>query len=68
VNLDPARTVFVMLSFEGPEVAAGGLAVTGAMGEDYAEAYRNSLVLETDDPIEIVTGHGLQPPDAAIIA
>jgi glycosyltransferase involved in cell wall biosynthesis len=36
-------------------MAAGGLAVTGATGEDYAEAYRNALVLETDDPIELVT-------------
>ena len=37
-------------------MAAGGLAVTGSTGEDYAEAYRNALVLETDDPIELVTG------------
>jgi glycosyltransferase involved in cell wall biosynthesis len=36
-------------------MAAGGLAVTGSTGEDYAEAYRNALVLETDDPIELVT-------------
>jgi glycosyltransferase involved in cell wall biosynthesis len=36
-------------------MAAGGLAVTGATGEDYAEAYRNALVLETSDPIELVT-------------
>ncbi len=36
-------------------MAAGGLAVTGSTGEDYAEPYRNALVLETDDPIEIVT-------------
>jgi glycosyltransferase involved in cell wall biosynthesis len=36
-------------------MGAGGLAVTGSTGEDYAEAYRNALVLETDDPIEIVT-------------
>jgi glycosyltransferase involved in cell wall biosynthesis len=36
-------------------MAAGGLAVTGATGEDYAEAYRNALVLETNDPIELVT-------------
>lgn len=36
-------------------MAAGGLAVTGSTGEDYAEAYRNALVLETDDPIEIVS-------------
>ncbi len=36
-------------------MAAGGLAVTGSTGEDYAEAYRNALVLETNDPIELVT-------------
>lgn len=36
-------------------MAARGLAVTGSTGEDYAEAYRNALVIETDDPIELVT-------------
>jgi glycosyltransferase involved in cell wall biosynthesis len=36
-------------------MAAGGLAVTGSTGEDYAQAFRNSLVMETDDPIELVT-------------
>jgi glycosyltransferase involved in cell wall biosynthesis len=36
-------------------MAAGGLAVTGSTGEDYAQAYRNALVMETDDPIELVT-------------
>jgi len=36
-------------------MAAGGLAVTGATGEDYANAYRNALVVETDDTIELVT-------------
>src|SRR5438094_9312299 len=36
-------------------MAAGGIAVTGSTGEAYAEAYRNALVLETDDPLEIVT-------------
>src|SRR5205809_6802601 len=36
-------------------MAAGGVAVTGSTGEDYAEAYSNALVLETDDPLEIVT-------------
>jgi glycosyltransferase involved in cell wall biosynthesis len=36
-------------------MAAGGLAVTGSTGEDYAEAFRNALVLETSDPIELVT-------------
>jgi len=35
-------------------MAAGGIAVTGSTGEDYAEAYRNAIVLETDDPLEIV--------------
>jgi glycosyltransferase involved in cell wall biosynthesis len=36
-------------------MAAGGVAVTGSTGEDYARAYRNALVLETSDPIELVT-------------
>ena len=36
-------------------MAAGGLAITGSTGEDYAEAFRNALVLETDDPVEVVT-------------
>jgi glycosyltransferase involved in cell wall biosynthesis len=36
-------------------MAAGGLPVTGATGEDYAEAYRNAVVLETEDALEIVT-------------
>jgi glycosyltransferase involved in cell wall biosynthesis len=36
-------------------MAARGVAVTGSTGEDYAEAFRNALVMETDDPIELVT-------------
>jgi glycosyltransferase involved in cell wall biosynthesis len=36
-------------------MAAGGLAVTGSTGEDYAHAYRNALVVETNDPVELVT-------------
>jgi glycosyltransferase involved in cell wall biosynthesis len=36
-------------------MAAGGLAVTGATGEDYALPFRNAVVLETDDPRELVT-------------
>ncbi|HEV2027085.1 MAG TPA: glycosyltransferase family 4 protein [Candidatus Dormibacteraeota bacterium] len=36
-------------------MAAGGLAVTGSTGEDYADGFRNALVLETDDPVELVT-------------
>ena len=37
-------------------MAAGGLAFTGATGEDYAEPFRNAVVLETDDPLELVEG------------
>lgn len=36
-------------------MGAGGLAVTGSTGEDYAAGFRNSIVLETDDPLELVT-------------
>jgi glycosyltransferase involved in cell wall biosynthesis len=36
-------------------MAAGGIAVTGSTGEDYAEPFRNAIVLETDDPVEIVS-------------
>jgi glycosyltransferase involved in cell wall biosynthesis len=36
-------------------MAAGGLVVTGSTGEDYADGLRNALVLETEDPIELVT-------------
>ncbi|GAC1442839.1 MAG: hypothetical protein NVSMB52_00470 [Chloroflexota bacterium] len=35
-------------------MAAGGLAFVGATGEDYAERERNAVVLDTDDPLEIV--------------
>jgi glycosyltransferase involved in cell wall biosynthesis len=36
-------------------MASGGLAITGSTGEDYADGFRNALVLETDDPVELVT-------------
>jgi glycosyltransferase involved in cell wall biosynthesis len=36
-------------------MASGGLAITGSTGEDYADGFRNTLVLETDDPVELVT-------------
>ena len=36
-------------------MGAGGIPVTGATGEDYAQAYRNAIVLETEDALEIVT-------------
>jgi glycosyltransferase involved in cell wall biosynthesis len=35
-------------------MAAGGVALTGSTGEDYAMPFRNSLALETDDPLELV--------------
>ncbi len=34
-------------------MAAGGVAVVGATGEDYARHLRNSLVVQTDDPGEL---------------
>ncbi|MEW6046364.1 MAG: glycosyltransferase family 4 protein [Bacillota bacterium] len=34
-------------------MGAGGVAITGATGEDYAVGYHNAIVLETDDPREI---------------
>jgi glycosyltransferase involved in cell wall biosynthesis len=37
-------------------MAAGGLAVTGSTGEDYAVSLRNALVMETNDPLELVNG------------
>jgi glycosyltransferase involved in cell wall biosynthesis len=37
-------------------MAAGGLAVTGSTGEDYAVSLGNALVMETDDPRELVSG------------
>lgn len=35
-------------------MGAGGLAIVGHTGEDYAEPGRNAIVLDTDDPLEIV--------------
>lgn len=35
-------------------MAAQGIAVTGATGEDYAVSFENAIVTETDDPDEIV--------------
>ena len=36
-------------------MAAGGLAFTGATGEDYAIPFNNAMVVETSDPEEIVS-------------
>lgn len=35
-------------------MAAGGIAFTGATGEDYAICFENAVTLETDDPDELV--------------
>ena len=35
-------------------MASGGVAFVGATGEEYAEAFTNSIVIETDDASEIV--------------
>ena len=35
-------------------MAAGGIAVVGSTGEDYATSLQNALVTETDDPGELV--------------
>jgi glycosyltransferase involved in cell wall biosynthesis len=35
-------------------MAAGGIAVTGSTGEDYAVSFENAIATETDDPDEIV--------------
>jgi len=37
-------------------MAAGGVAVVGATGEDYARHLHNSLVVQTDDPSELGDG------------
>lgn len=50
-----ANSGFEPFGLVGLEVmGAGGLAVVGSTGEDYAEPQRNAVVLDTDDPREIV--------------
>ena len=36
-------------------MAAGGVAMVGATGEEYARPYGNAIVVETDDPAEIAS-------------
>jgi glycosyltransferase involved in cell wall biosynthesis len=36
-------------------MAAGGVAMVGATGEEYARPYGNAIVVETDDPTEIAS-------------
>jgi len=36
-------------------MAAGGIAMVGATGEEYARPYGNAIVVETDDPAEVAS-------------
>jgi glycosyltransferase involved in cell wall biosynthesis len=47
-------------------MASGGIAFVGASGEDYAEPFRNAIVVDTDDPAEVTAAvRGLlQDPEA----
>jgi len=36
-------------------MAAGGVAMVGATGEEYARPYGNAVVVETDDPAEVAS-------------
>jgi D-inositol-3-phosphate glycosyltransferase len=36
-------------------MAAGGVAMVGATGEEYARPYGNAIVIETDDPTEVAS-------------
>lgn len=36
-------------------MAAGGVAMVGATGEEYARPYGNAIVIETDDPAEVAS-------------
>ncbi|CAG0949705.1 hypothetical protein BURK2_00123 [Burkholderiales bacterium] len=52
VLANSGREPFGLVGLE--TMAAGGVAVTGCSGEDYAVAGRNALVLQTSDPLEFV--------------
>jgi glycosyltransferase involved in cell wall biosynthesis len=52
VLANSAHEPFGLVGLEA--MAAGGLACTGATGEDYAVAGRNAVVLETGDPAELL--------------
>jgi glycosyltransferase involved in cell wall biosynthesis len=53
VLANSGREPFGLVGLE--TMAAGGVACTGATGEDYAVPGQNALVLETSDPWEFVT-------------
>ena len=49
-------------------MAAGGLAVCGATGEEYAEPFVNSIVCDTDDGRELATYLRVATGDADAVA
>jgi glycosyltransferase involved in cell wall biosynthesis len=53
VLANSGREPFGLVGLEA--MAAGGVVVTGSTGEDYALPFENALVLDTDNPAEIVT-------------
>jgi glycosyltransferase involved in cell wall biosynthesis len=48
-------------------MASGGIAFVGSTGEEYAEAFKNAIVIESEDAAEIVAyiAHLAEHPDAA---
>src|SRR2546429_8324428 len=48
-------------------MASGGVAFVGATGEEYAEPFKNAIVIETEDAAEIVAyvNHLAAHPDTA---
>ncbi len=52
VLANSGREPFGLVALE--TMAAGGVAVTGSTGEDYAVPFKNSLALDTNDPSEVV--------------
>src|SRR5207237_7592669 len=48
-------------------MASGGVAFVGATGEEYAEPFKNAIVIETEDAAEIVAyvTHLAEHPDTA---
>ena len=48
-----SREPFGIVGLEA--MAAGGIVFTGSTGEDYALPFVNSLMIETADPMEIVS-------------
>jgi glycosyltransferase involved in cell wall biosynthesis len=53
VLANSGREPFGLVGLEA--MAAGGVVVTGSTGEDYASPFENALMLDTDNPTEIVT-------------